>query len=312
MSEPRQYRWQVQPRFFVILGLFIAMLFALWGVGNLVVSGVQQLAQPKKLQLPRGGETIFPDYRLVGYSGYPGAESLGRLGTGDIDERMAEIERVGADYVRDRELMPVMELIAVTVHAEPGGDGMYRSRAKDEIIQSWLDTARKHKAMLLLNIQPGRAKFIDEVKHLEKWLVHPDVGLALDPEWAVGPDQVPGAQYGRSSGTELNEVATYVEGLVEQHNLPEKVLLYHQLHANIIADEGDLMPHPGVVLIKSVDGIGTAMAKVGTWNNILKTTPEHIHMGFKLFYEEDARHGPLMSADEVLALEPQPEYILYE
>ncbi|WP_206662251.1 hypothetical protein [Propioniciclava sinopodophylli] len=312
MEEPRQYRWQVQPRFFVILGLFIALLFALWGVGNLVVSGFQQLAQPKKLQLPRGGETIFPEYRLVGYSGYPGAEALGRLGTGDIDERMAEIEQVGADYVLDRKLMPVMELIAVTVHSQPGSDGLYRSRVKDEVVQSWLDTAREHKAMLLLNIQPGRAKFIDEVKHLEKWLVHPDVGLALDPEWAVGPDEVPGEKYGHSSGAELDEVATYVEQLVERHNLPEKVLLYHQLHANIIADEGDLMPHPGVVLIKSVDGIGTAMAKVGTWNNILKTTPEHIHMGFKLFYEEDARHGPLMSADEVLALEPEPEYILYE
>ena len=99
---------------------------------------------------------------------------------------------------------------------------------------------------------------------------------------------------------------------MEQHNLPEKVVLYHQLHDDIVSEEDKLVPHPGVALVKSVDGIGTAMAKVGTFKSIVETTPEHVHLGFKLFYEEDARHGPLMSADEVLALEPQPEYILYE
>ena len=312
MEEPRQYRWKVQPRFFVILGLFIALCFALWGIGNAVVGGVSQLAQPKRVQLPRGGTSLFPEYRLVGYSGYPGSSALGRLGTGDIDERMAEIEQVGADYVRDRKLMPVMELIAVTVHSQPGGDGLYRTRIKDEVVQSWLDTAREHEAILLLNIQPGRASFIDEVKHLEKWLVHPDVGLALDPEWAVGPDEVPGEVFGHTSGPELDAVASYVSGLVREHNLPDKVVLYHQLHVDIVSEEDKLVPHEGVALVKSVDGIGTAMAKVGLFKRIVETTPEHVHMGFKLFYAEDARHGPLMSADEVLALEPQPEYILYE
>jgi hypothetical protein len=35
--------------------------------------------------------------------------------------------------------------------------------------------------------------------------------------------------------------------------------------------------------------------------------------GFKLFYEEDvAAGGPLMTPDEVLALQPTPEYVLYE
>ena len=308
MEERRQYRWNVQPRFFVILGLFLALVFGVWGIVNAIGGALQ----PRGVELPRGGRTLFPEYRLVGYSGYPGSAALGRLGTGDIDERMDEIERVGQDFLRGRKLLPVMELIAVTVHSQPGGDGLYRSRAKDDIIASWLETARKHEAILLLNIQPGRARFIDEVKHLEKWLVHPDVGLALDPEWAVGPDQVPGAQYGRSSGAELNEVATYVEGLVEQHNLPEKVLLYHQLHADIISEEEKLVPHEGVALVKSIDGIGSAAAKVNAWNKIVAQTPDHVNLGFKLFYEEDARHGPLMSADQVMELQPEPVYVLYE
>jgi hypothetical protein len=36
------------------------------------------------------------------------------------------------------------------------------------------------------------------------------------------------------------------------------------------------------------------------------------HAGFTLFYDEDTRSGPLMTPAEVLALVPQPEYVLYE
>lgn len=303
-----RYRWNVQPRFFVILGLVLALVLAVWGATALV--GV--LTRPKPVELPRGGRTIFPEYRLYGYSGYPGSEALGRLGIGNIDERMEEIERTGADFARGRKVLPVMELIAVTAHARPMSDNTYRKRVADDVIASWLATARKHKGVLLLNIQPGRARFIDEVKHLEKWLAEPDVGLALDPEWAVGPDDVPGKVFGRTSGPELNEVAAWTADLVQRHDLPEKVVLYHQLHVDIVADEASLTPHEGVALVKSIDGIGTPKAKTSTWQRIVERTPEHVHKGFKLFFEEDARHGPLMTPGEVMALQPEPEYVLYE
>ncbi|WP_261326258.1 hypothetical protein [Modestobacter marinus] len=41
-------------------------------------------------------------------------------------------------------------------------------------------------------------------------------------------------------------------------------------------------------------------------------TPPFVHAGFTLFYDEDTRSGPLMAPAEVLALVPQPEYVLYE
>jgi hypothetical protein len=37
-----------------------------------------------------------------------------------------------------------------------------------------------------------------------------------------------------------------------------------------------------------------------------------VHTGFKLFFVEDARSGPLMRPSEVLALRPSPSYVLYE
>ncbi len=62
----------------------------------------------------------------------------------------------------------------------------------------------------------------------------------------------------------------------------------------------------------SVDGIGSAKAKVSTWTKLVKPLPPSVHPGFKLFFEEDRKHGKLMTPTQVLALTPPPDYVLYE
>ncbi len=252
--------------------------------------------------------------RLVGYCGYPGAKGQGRLGIGKLDDRVVEIEkRYTKSYGADVPILPVLELIATTVHPVPGSDGTFRTRTDPEIIERHAKAAAKHDAYLLLNIQPGVADFIDEVKALEEWLVRPDVGVALDPEWAVKKGQIPGKVYGSTTGKELNEVAAWLAGLVKKHRLPEKVMVYHQLHPQIVTKESALKAHQGVALIKSVDGIGSKGAKEDTWRRLVDDTPEHVSMGFKLFYEEDTAGGvDLMTPAEVLALKPRPDYVMYE
>ena len=66
---------------------------------------------------------------------------------------------------------------------------MYRTREDPEVIDRYLRAARKAKALLVLDIQPGRAPFGPEIERLQRWLREPDVGLALDPEWHVGADR---------------------------------------------------------------------------------------------------------------------------
>ena len=255
---------------------------------------------------------MFPRYRLVGYAGLTGAPTLGRLGTGPLDQRVREMERRARPYRAGREILPVLEVIATIVQPDPGRDGAYRTRMSDDQIATYLKAARKGDALLLLNIQPGRADFLDEAKAYRRWLDEPDVGLALDPEWAMGPDQVPGRVFGRTTGRELDGVARYLAKVVADGDLPEKVLVYHLLAPSIVRQESGLREHRGVALVKSVDGIGVAAAKIETYNLVNETTPDHVHPGFKLFYTEDAEAGPLMKPEEVLALKPRPEYVLYE
>lgn len=266
-----------------------------------------------KPQLPGGGRQLLPAHRLCGYVGYPGALGQGRLGIGEIDERMTELHETCAPYATDRTIMPVMELIAVTVQPFPGPDGMWRERIDPAVIDEWLAVAREHGAILLLDIQPGQSRFLDELRVLERYLVQPDVGVALDPEWAMGPGQVPMQSFGSTSGEELNEVAGYLSDLVAANDLPDKAMVYHILHPTIISNEAALQPHPGVVLIKSVDGIGAPPDKISTYEQVSAGVPPGVQMGFKLFYEEDVEaSGVLMSPEAVLALVPVPDYVLYE
>ena len=266
-----------------------------------------------KPQLPRGGRELFPRYRLMGYCGFPGALALGRLGTGDPDKRADEIEKKAEDYADGREILPVLELLASVADPTPGPDGKYRTRTSADIIGHHHKVARKHDDMLLLNVQPGRARMLDEVKALEKWLVEPDVGVALDPEWDMDAGEVPGQKFGHTSGAEITAVADYLSGLVEEHDLPQKPLIFHQVADFVVPGRDKLRSAPGVAVVMSADGIGSPPLKRATWDILVKDLPEDVHSGFKLFFEEDAKGSSrLMDPKEVLALKPQPEYVMYE
>lgn len=279
-----------------------------------VDAGVEEAAP--KVELPRGGREIFPTHRLVGFCGTPGgAPALGRL-SGNLAKEAKQIEQFASQYAQDRKALPVFELIAVVVMGFPGPDAKFRRRVPDEVVDDYLKAAREAKAILLLNIQPGHSEFTTEVQHFAKYLNEPDVGLALDPEWALDPKDkktIPGKEYGNMTGGQLNEIAEYLSGIVAEHDLPEKLLVFHQVNNWVLKKEEDITPHKGVVLVKSVDGLGPMGSKIKTYNWLVKTMPQGVHAGFKLFFDEDTQIGHhLMSPKEVLGLTPVPEYVMYE
>jgi hypothetical protein len=263
-------------------------------------------------ELPRGGRVLFPTYRLVGYCGTPGAPALGEL-QGNLHNKAKALEAKAASYAQNRKILPVFELIAVVVQGSPGPDGKYRRRVDDSVVDDYLKVARESKAILLLNIQPGQSDFLTEVKTFERYLQEPDVGLALDPEWAMKPKQRPGQYFGQTTATALNDVAEYLSAITTRYALPEKALVYHEVVRTVVVDESKVKPVPGIVIIKSVDGLGPVGAKMATYANLMEVTAHGVHPGFKLFFDEDTRNGSrLMTPREVLRLSPQPEYVMYE
>jgi hypothetical protein len=266
-----------------------------------------------KPELPRGGRAIFPDHRLVGFCGTPGAPALGEL-QGNLAVKTKALVGYADKYTSaERKILPVVELIAVIVQSGAGPDGKHRRRVSNGVVDTYLRLARESKGILLLNIQPGLSDFLTETQSFEKYLREPDVGVALDPEWAMTAGQRPGRVFGQTTGTAINGVAEYLSKIVADGDLPEKALVFHQVNRYVVKDEPTLRVYPGVTLIKSVDGLGPKHSKIETYNSLMRNMSSNVHAGFKLFFDEDRRNGAfLMSPKDVMSLRPAPEYVMYE
>ena len=155
-----------------------------------------------------------------------------------------------------------MELIAVVAAAHPEEGGRYNTRQEDAVIDRYLRAARRAKALLILDIQPGRSDFYTETVRLERWLKEPDVGLAIDPEWRMGPDEVPGNVIGSVEAREVNATSAWLAQLVERHDLPEKLFLIHQFTDDMV-DDTRLQERPGLAMVLNADGFGGQAIKKG-------------------------------------------------
>jgi hypothetical protein len=260
-------------------------------------------------ELPRGGRTLFPAYRIVAYYGNPRAAELGVLGIGKPSHAVAELKRQAKHYVRKtRPILPTLELLATLATSSPGRSGQHRLRQPAKLIDRYLRAARAAKGLLLLDIQPGTADFLSEAKALRRWLKQPDVGLALDPEWRMHPGQVPGTVIGSVSADEVNRTSRWLAALTVKFGLPEKLFLVHQFTHGMIREREQLQPRRGLAMVLNVDGFGGREIKTAKYRDF--ATDRRFHTGLKLFYREDAPE--LMSPRQVMALQPRPDVVVYE
>lgn len=264
---------------------------------------------PRPAQLPGGGRRLFPDHRVVAFYGNPRDDELGALGIGTPAQAAKRLLKQAKPYNRKtRPVLPAMELVSTVATAAPGEAGLYRDHISFTKIRSYLAAARKIDALLILDIQPGRGEFGPEITRLSRFLREPDVGLALDPEWHVAPDALPGKVIGSTDADVVNAAATYLAKIVRERNLPEKLLIVHRFTDDMIARADRLRQVRGVQTVINVDGFGSTSVKVAKYHSFVHTTPA-MRRGFKLFYKEDVQ---TMSPKSVMALSPRPDVVVYE
>jgi hypothetical protein len=266
-------------------------------------------ATPAPPQLPGGGRRLLPDRRIVAFYGAPQAAELGELGIGTPAGAARRLVKQARPYQRKtRPVLPAMELIAVVAAAHPGEGSRYNTRQEPRVINRYLTAARKAKALLILDVQPGRSDFFTETVRLRKWLKEPDVGLAIDPEWRMAPGQVPGNVIGAVEAREVNATSAWLAQLVKKGNLPQKLFLIHQF-TNDMVDDAQLQDRPGLAMVLNADGFGGQAIKKAKYNAFTRSPRPFFHEGFKLFYREDSE---LMKPRQVLRLRPPPDVVIYE
>ncbi|MGH2554277.1 MAG: helix-turn-helix domain-containing protein [Actinomycetota bacterium] len=275
------------------------------GAGPLTEAAAIRARPP---ELPRGGRRLFPDYRVVALYGSPLTHRLGRLGLGPPSFAAEALMEQARHYEGRRPVLPALELVSTVASPHAGADGSYTNRLSERVIEAYLAEVRGVRGLLIIDVQPGPQSFPDEVARYERLLRQPDVGLALDPEWRVDPGEVPGQEVGSVHAGEVNEVIDYLAEIVRRYDLPQKLLVVHQFARFMVEDRASIHAPPEVAVTFDIDGVGGRQGKSAAYQD-LSRGPGGTFLGIKLYYAKD---DGLMAPWEVLALDPEPDLVIYQ
>jgi hypothetical protein len=266
------------------------------------------------VQVPGGGFQIFPrtrPRRYVAFYGHPVASGLGALGEQGPTETLARMQPLLADYAADgAQVIPTFEIIASIASAGPT-DGDYSEEWPPSAFAEWIKVAQENGMYVILDLQPGREDFLKQAKQYEELLKLPFVGLALDPEWRLQPDQVHLRQIGSVNAAEVNRVVDWLAALVRDNGLPQKMLIVHQFKSTMIVDRETLKRRPELQMVIQMDGQGPIPTKDETYAFLTSGTEEaHWRWGWKNFFDEDSPEtaSPAYTIDH----SPVPVFVSYQ
>jgi hypothetical protein len=266
-------------------------------------------------QLPGGGFHILPDdqpRRYVAFYGHPDTTALGVLGEQEPNETIERMQPFLEAYRGDGAVtIPTFEIIASVASAGPTDDGDYSYEWPVETFQGLIDAAAANGGYVVLDLQPGRDDFLTQAMMYQELLLLPFVGLAIDPEWRLRPDQVHLEQVGQVDAAEINQVIHWLADLVRDNGLPQKMVVLHQFRTTMIQNREILEDRPELQIVVQMDGDGTEPQKDTTWQQLREGAEDAFwSWGWKNFFDED-EPGPI-SPEATMAKVPSPVYVSYQ
>lgn len=267
-------------------------------------------------QLPGGGFHILtPEAprRYVAFYGHPEAASLGALGQQEGPASTLErMQPLLEAYTGDgHKVVPTFEMIASVASAGPGEDGDYSTEWPPDTFLPWIEYAAENDAYVVLDLQSGRSDFLSQAQYYEELLLHPNVGLALDPEWRLTDSQVHLEQIGSVTAAEVNQVVHWLGDVVRDNGLPQKMIIVHQFRHSMIQGRETLESRPELQMIIQMDGEGPEHLKDNTWNAITKDTEDaHWAWGWKNFFVRDEGGPP--TPESTMSKVPTPVFVSYQ
>ena len=254
---------------------------------------------------------ILPDYRVVTFYGHPHDPAMGIVGEYAIEDLGAMLEREAANYAAadpSRPVIPAFEIIATVAQRDPGVDGTYILDTSLETLTTYIDYAAANGMLVILDLQIGRGTVASEIEKVRDLLAFANVHLAIDPEFAVAEGEIPGEYIGSVTAESITYAQQVLAEISAEQGIPPKLLIVHQFREDMIQNKEQLAPYPGVQLVIDADGYGAPELKTAVYNFLVRDEPVEF-AGVKLFYRQDV---PIMTPQEILALVPSPDVIIYQ
>jgi predicted small lipoprotein YifL len=256
--------------------------------------------------------SILPSHRIVAFFGNPLSKRMGILGEIETDEMLRRLDSTAWEWARldpERKVFPALHQIATVAQGYPGPGRKSPLQMPDSIIEKVASWAEQKGWLLFLDVQLGTSTIEKELPSLVKYLSRPYVHLALDPEFAMKDGKVPGTDWmGRMDAVEVNHAIDVLTRVVDEYQLPPKVLVVHRFTRNMLTNARHIKLDPRVQVVINMDGWGPPSSKRAAYKWFVVQVPVQ-YTGWKLFYKNDK---PIMTPQEVLEVYPKPVYIQYQ
>ena len=268
---------------------------------------------------------IQKDEILIGYYGRPNTKSLGILGETNIDELVEKMIEKKNYYNEELDNSIDVKLAFHIIHSlatkDPGRRNDYLLNMSENTVMKYINRAQKENFAVILDVQLGTKTAQESIEPLLKYLVYPNVHLAIDPEFKIPSHRKypPGKYVGHIFAEELNEAQELISNYLKENNISEKKkLIVHMFHERMLRKKEEVKNFDNIQLIYNIDGHGNAGVKVKIYNSLYASEQTHKAIGgFKIFYQSDI--GKIMTPKEILGIENvgsqkievQPYYINY-
>ena len=270
---------------------------------------------PVKTVYPDAG-AILPFKRIVAYYGNFYSKGMGVLGQYPADQMLSMLKNATAEWAAadpSTPTVPAIQYIAVVAQGSAGKEGKYILRMPDDQIDHALDLANQVHGIVILDVQVGKSTLQHELPMLNKYLVMPQVELAIDPEFSMKYGDPPGHVIGTFDASDINYAAHYLADIVEANHLAPKILVVHRFTEAMVTNYKKIQPLPEVQVVMDMDGWGSQAKKQNTYLRVVESEPVQF-TGIKLFYKNDLKPPStgMLTMSQVLKLTPAPIYIQYQ
>lgn len=271
-----------------------------------------------KAALQGGGEDfsdripLLANNTIVAFYGHPFSAKMGILGLYPKEEIARQIKVYarlydaanGADGA-----VPAFYIIYGTCW--PKGEIGY---LKDSVLEEYIQYAQTQGMLVFVDHQIGKYSIKESMEKILPFLKYPNVHLAIDPEWRT---LIPMKEIGSITAEELNQAQQIMQDYIVANDIPGiRMLVVHQFHEKMILNRQKVRADfERVLLVHTADGFGSPALKRNTYAMNSKADNMPIK-GFKLFFKSDfplaGFDNPLLSPEEVMALDPRPSLIIYQ
>ncbi|MDR0557639.1 MAG: hypothetical protein LBG43_07225 [Treponema sp.] len=266
--------------------------------------------------------SILLNNDILVYYGHPNSVNMGILGRYSMEELDSRLTKLADEYKKagGRNIITAFYIIYGTVWPE-GEIGIINN----ELLMKYINYAQKRNMLVFIDHQIGKYDPVTAIKRMLPYLKHPNVHLALDPEWRTTK---PMKEIGTVTAAEINQVQQIMEEYLKANNIPgERMLVIHQFKPWMISNRAELKSSFSKVrLVHCADGFGNPAQKLGSYKanafddyNAAYPVKPTLNMpvkAFKLFYNFNIPGAgfdrPLLTPKDVYALNPRPYVIMYQ